>query len=269
MRLTNGIFSWLSFWALLSAHSLAAETQGVIGHDLRSGWFKSAGQYTAALEIRLAPGWKTYWRAPGEAGFPPKFDFSGSHNLQDVQIIWPAPMLFGPQDMWSIGYSGHVVLPLIVHPSDPHGPVELKLQASLGICDDICIPAALSFSGHLLPDSRTPDPKIIAALANAPYSKIEADLRAVSCTFSPSDDAMEIDVQLSLPPTGGQEIVMLEYSREGHWVSMQLPKRSGQMLSAKGFLHSDAGRPIGVQRADVNITVIGSNYAVEAGTCAP
>ncbi|MAB87818.1 MAG: hypothetical protein CML51_11120 [Rhodobacteraceae bacterium] len=137
MKLTHVIFSWLSFWALLSAHNLAADTQGINAHGLRSGWLKSNGQYTAALEIHLAPGWKTYWRAPGDTGFPPQFDFSGSRNAQELEIIWPAPILFGPQDMWSIGYSGHVVLPLLVQPSDPQSLVELNIKASLGICDDI------------------------------------------------------------------------------------------------------------------------------------
>ena len=253
----------------MSANYLAAEAQGITAHSLRGGWLKSDGLYTAALEIRLAPGWKTYWRAPGEAGFPPQFDFSSSRNLQNVEIIWPAPMLFGPQDMWSIGYSDHVVLPLLVQPADPQSLVELEVQASLGICEDICIPVALSFSGFLSPESRSPDPKIIAALANAPYSKSEASLTAVSCTFSASGDAIKMDVKLSLPPAGNQEIVMLEYSRSGHWVSMQLPKRNGPNLSAQGFLHSDAGQPTGVQASEVNITIIGSNYAVDAGTCAP
>ena len=83
----------------MSANYLAAEAQGITAHSLRGGWLKSDGLYTAALEIRLAPGWKTYWRAPGEAGFPPQFDFSSSRNLENLEIIWPAPMLFGPQDI--------------------------------------------------------------------------------------------------------------------------------------------------------------------------
>jgi suppressor for copper-sensitivity B len=31
----------------------------------------SASAIEAGLEIRLAPGWHTYWRAPGDAGIPP------------------------------------------------------------------------------------------------------------------------------------------------------------------------------------------------------
>src|SRR5690606_19912095 len=41
------------------------------------------------VHVRLAPGWKTYWRSPGEAGLPPNFDWSGSRNLKDVSISWP------------------------------------------------------------------------------------------------------------------------------------------------------------------------------------
>ena len=269
MRLTDIIFSWISFWVIMSTNFLIAETQGITTHGLRGGWLHSDGLYKAALEIRLASGWKTYWRAPGESGFPPEFDFSGSRNLQNVEIIWPAPMLFGLQDMWYIGYSNYVVLPLLVQPADPQSLVELEVQASLGVCKDICIPVDLSFSGFLFPESRSPDPKIIAALANAPYSKSEASLTEVHCTFYTSGDAMKMDVRLKLPPTGNQEIIMLEYSRLGHWVSMQLPQRNGQYLSAQGFLHSDVGQPTGMRASNVNITIIGSNYTVDAGTCAP
>ena len=45
----------------------------------------------AAVEIRLAPGWHTYWRVPGEAGIPPRFDWSGSQNLAAVAYEWPRP----------------------------------------------------------------------------------------------------------------------------------------------------------------------------------
>jgi len=30
----------------------------------------------AGIEVRLAAGWKTYWRYPGDSGVPPVFDFS-------------------------------------------------------------------------------------------------------------------------------------------------------------------------------------------------
>src|SRR5262245_17363473 len=42
----------------------------------------------AGIEIRLAPGWKTYWRYPGDSGVPPRFDFAGSENVKSVDVDW-------------------------------------------------------------------------------------------------------------------------------------------------------------------------------------
>ena len=35
------------------------------------------------LEFQLAPHWKIYWRSPGDAGYPPRLDWTGSENLRD------------------------------------------------------------------------------------------------------------------------------------------------------------------------------------------
>src|SRR4029077_13588186 len=47
--------------------------------------------HRAGVEIRLAPGWKTYWRYPGDSGLPPRFDFSKSQNVKSITVRWPAP----------------------------------------------------------------------------------------------------------------------------------------------------------------------------------
>ncbi|MGN6748120.1 MAG: protein-disulfide reductase DsbD domain-containing protein, partial [Xanthobacteraceae bacterium] len=48
----------------------------------------------AGVEIKLDPGWQTYWRDPGDSGAPPSFDFSGSENVKAVNVLWPAPERF-------------------------------------------------------------------------------------------------------------------------------------------------------------------------------
>src|SRR3546814_17092667 len=49
------------------------------------------GNGSIGLRVRLAPGWKFYWRTPGEGGVPPQFDWTGSQNLKAAQMVWPAP----------------------------------------------------------------------------------------------------------------------------------------------------------------------------------
>src|SRR5687767_7822730 len=49
-------------------------------------------EFRAAIQIRLEPGWKTYWRYPGDSGVPPTFDFSASDNVKSVRVAYPAPI---------------------------------------------------------------------------------------------------------------------------------------------------------------------------------
>src|SRR4051795_3955670 len=72
----------------------------------------------AGVEIRLASGWKTYWRYPGDSGIPPRFDFSKSRNVKSVHVRWPAPQRLADEGSVSIGYKHGVVFPLEVVPED-------------------------------------------------------------------------------------------------------------------------------------------------------
>jgi DsbC/DsbD-like thiol-disulfide interchange protein len=96
----------------------------------------------AGLEIRLDPGWKTYWREPGDSGVPPTFDFSGSVNVKSVTVLWPAPERF-PDGAGgnSIGYVGRIVLPLRVESEDAGKPASLHLKLAYAVCGKLCVPA--------------------------------------------------------------------------------------------------------------------------------
>ncbi|MBS9479166.1 protein-disulfide reductase DsbD domain-containing protein [Ancylobacter radicis] len=99
------------------------------------------GALAGGVEIRLVPGWKTYWRYPGDAGVPPRFDWSGSSNVAHVEMLWPAPVRFDEGGSLSIGYKHDVILPFKVTPRDPGKPVELRLTLDFAVCEKICQPA--------------------------------------------------------------------------------------------------------------------------------
>jgi DsbC/DsbD-like thiol-disulfide interchange protein len=94
----------------------------------------------AGVEIRLAPGWKTYWRYPGDSGVPPHFDFAKSENLKSVQLAWPAPERFSDSEGSFIGYRDNVLFPLSIEPEDAAKPVVLRLTLDYAICEKVCIP---------------------------------------------------------------------------------------------------------------------------------
>lgn len=133
---------------------------------------KAPGGKLAFVEIELAPGWKTYWRTPGDAGgLPPAFDWSGSSNLATATVLYPAPSRFTDKSGDTIGYKGHVIFPVEIAPQDPGKPTALKLLVQYGICKDICIPVEASLELGILPGSGGPAPEAAAeAIARIPRS---------------------------------------------------------------------------------------------------
>lgn len=120
------------------------DTQRYTQSRLLAGAMSKSGDATflhAGIEIRLDPGWKTYWRDPGDSGAPPTFDFSGSKNVKSVNVLWPAPERF-PDGAGgnSIGYLDNVILPLRVVPQDAAKQTVLRVKLGYDICSNICIP---------------------------------------------------------------------------------------------------------------------------------
>lgn len=112
----------------------------------------SAPVFRGGVEIVLTPGWKTYWRYPGDAGIPPRFDWSGSENVSHVEVLFPAPKrITDGSGQASIGYEERVIFPLRIIPHDAAKPVTLKLKLDFATCEKLCIPAeavlSLAFSG--------------------------------------------------------------------------------------------------------------------------
>jgi DsbC/DsbD-like thiol-disulfide interchange protein len=101
----------------------------------------AAGSVQAFVEIKLEPGWKTYWRTPGDAGgLPPSFDWSKSANLASADVAFPAPQRFTDKSGSTIGYKNGLVLPVTLKPERANTPISLVVGLNYGICKDICIP---------------------------------------------------------------------------------------------------------------------------------
>jgi suppressor for copper-sensitivity B len=92
------------------------------------------------LQFVLAPGWKTYWRSPGDAGLPLTLDWAGSTNLASADLAWPAPSRFTLLGLDTFGYENEVIFPIAAHPADPGKPLSLRLKANYLVCEKICIP---------------------------------------------------------------------------------------------------------------------------------
>lgn len=110
---------------------------------------RGTGDLTAlplGLELRLEPGWKTYWRSPGDAGFAPRLDWSRSGNLGEATLSYPAPHRFSVLGFETAGYDTAVLFPIQGVPTAPGKPVDLALTAELLVCSEICVPQTLDLA---------------------------------------------------------------------------------------------------------------------------
>lgn len=229
----------------------------ILSATLRGGWRTETGTQMAALELKLAPGWKTYWRAPGEAGIPPEFDWSGSSNIRSVAFHWPKPEVFDLNGMRTFGYRETLVLPIELRPVDAGRPIEVQARIDLGVCDDICVPVTLSLAGELAAGT-APDPVIGAALDDGPESAAKAGLSAARCEVEPIRDGVRLTSRLDMPPLGPEEIAVVELSDRTVWVSPAETRRTGDELRATADLVPADAKPFALDRSQVTITVFGT-----------
>lgn len=253
--------------AIVAAVAAEATTQDeVLSASLLSGWTTEGGNRMAGLDLTLAPGWKTYWRSPGDAGIPPSFDWSMSENVKSVQIHWPAPSFFEAAGMTSIGYRDRVILPLEVTPVDPSKPVRLAVTADLGVCDEICLPAHVELSTEL-PVEGAPEQQITAALADRAASADEAGLSGLGCTVEPIADGLRLTARMRLPDPGGKEVVAFETADPAVWVAQADTNRDGEELVTMTELVPPAGAPFTLDRSTVTLTILAADRAVEVRGC--
>ena len=110
------------------------------------------------LHFKMKPGWKVYWRSPGDAGFPPVPDWSRSRNLKSAVLHWPAPERFSVLGLETLGYQDEVVLPMTVEVSDPGRPLALAGTVRYLTCNEICIPYEADVALELPPGPVKPSP---------------------------------------------------------------------------------------------------------------
>lgn len=111
----------------------------------------------AGVEVAMDPGWKTYWRSPGDAGLPPALDWAGSANLKAATLSYPAPERLTLLGIQTFGYHGDVVFPLDLAVAEPGGPLDLRLRLDVLVCARLCVPKTFDLALGVPAGPATPD----------------------------------------------------------------------------------------------------------------
>ncbi len=118
-----------------------------------------AEELRLGLQFQLEPGWKIYWRSPGDSGSPPRLDLAGSENVAEGELDWPAPQRFHEAaGLETVGYYGEVVLPLRVVPLRAGEPVTVQAAVDYQACEVVCVPMTADLTLALPGGPAAPSP---------------------------------------------------------------------------------------------------------------
>ncbi|MGB7548385.1 MAG: thioredoxin family protein [Terracidiphilus sp.] len=96
----------------------------------------------AGLYFKLEPGWHVYWMNPGDAGEPPRIQWTLPAGVTAGPMQFPAPMRLPLGPLMDFGYENEVLFPLKLHVADSvnSGPATLHAKVSWLVCQATCIP---------------------------------------------------------------------------------------------------------------------------------
>jgi DsbC/DsbD-like thiol-disulfide interchange protein len=264
-----------AFIAFIALAWIGADAGAACAQDA-SAWIKDAhsslrllaGSRTGSvlmggIEIQLQPGWKTYWRTPGDSGVPPRFDFSKSTNVESVTPLFPAPKKFddGAGGV-SYGYHKHVIFPLRIVPKNPNEPVQLRAAISYAVCEKLCLPVEAEAELAFTSAASALDSLVAGALNKVPKPVGTAEATPIALkSFKRIGDRVVVDV-------AAQNSTGLELYAEGptpEW-ALPVPKRvnSDEKDITRFEFQLDGlpakARPEGAQ---LKLTVVGADGAFE------
>ena len=252
--------------AAMALPAAAEMADDIVSLEVLPGWRTDAGTRMVGLQLTLLPGWKTYWRAPGDGGIPPQMTWGGSHNIETARFHWPVPDVFEVGGMRSIGYHDQVVIPIELSTASPDAPSRMSGALDIGVCMDICVPVELSFD-LTLEGAGSRDAAIVAALVDRPMTGAEAGVSGVTCQLSPTENGLHIVATIMMPQAGSNEVVVIETNDPNVWVSEPVAVRAGGTLTAEAEMIHLEGGAFAVDRSALRFTVLGSAQAVDVMGC--
>jgi len=136
--------AWLGIASTATANDIASgwaeEEQSSVRLVAARDGLGEDGVVRAGIEFAMQPGWKVYWRSPGDAGFPPQPNFERSENADISPLSWPVPLRFSVLGLETLGYEDSVILPFTIKAIDTSQDAKISAHVRYLTCKDICIP---------------------------------------------------------------------------------------------------------------------------------
>jgi len=226
----------------------------------------NAGIARAGIEIKLQPGWHTYWRYPGDSGVPPRFTFDGSDNLANATVQYPAPHAYTDESGTILGYKDDVVFPVRVTPKQAGKPVTLRLKIEYAVCEKMCVPVEARTELKLGDGASSEDRTLAAAEASVPKP---VPVSQAGLKVSRVNDARKPLILVDLPASPGGDLHLFVEGPTPEW-ALPIPKPAPGAPAGRAYFSFQLdGLPPGTdpkKPADLTFTVVRGDKATEVKT---
>jgi len=225
-----------------------------------------ASPLRAGIEIKLQPGWKTYWRYPGDSGVPPRFDFGGSENLARAKVLYPAPHLFTDDAGNSLGYKDSVIFPVQVTARQQGKQVTLRLKIDYAVCEKLCIPAEGRAELTIGVGDSANDAALTAAQAQVPKPALASDIGLTAQRVSTGPKPL---VYVDLAAPAGKPVELFVEGPNAEWALPVPQPAQGAPPGHRHFGFELDGLPPGVNpkgNFELTFTVVEGTRALEVTT---
>jgi DsbC/DsbD-like thiol-disulfide interchange protein/cytochrome c biogenesis protein CcdA len=200
----------------------------------------AGGTVLVGLRLRLAPGWHTYWRNPGDAGAAPELAFTLPNGAHAGPIVWPTPRRVTENGLTTYAYTDAVLLPVTVTLGPAAGGT-IAAHADWLVCKDICVPESGDFR--------------ITLAAGPTHPSAQAPLFAQAARLTPRASPWQARIGADGALwVGGAELTPATVTDA--WF---VPDRSGQ-------IQDDAAQPLSVRQGGFTLALrLAKGFAAKDG----
>jgi suppressor for copper-sensitivity B len=217
------------------------------------------------VHLKLGPGWKTYWKSPGDAGLPTEFDWSGSSNVVDAEVQWPAPSRLSIFGFETVGYTHEVLFPVRLKVRDPNVEARIRLKLAVYACSAICVREERMLDATIRPGAAGPSQAAIDAWRSkvpGPTSDVLSVLSIERSSAGPASLRIEISSRKPLlapdafiesdpPLSGDKPVVTFDYGNRA-MLTVDLPGETADSIRNRpvtATVVSDGGSVLAVSPA--------------------
>jgi thiol:disulfide interchange protein DsbD len=183
-------------------------TAAGVGHHtqvtlrLSAATAKPGDTVLAGVDMKMEPGWHTYWSNPGEAGSATKIEWTLPPGVTAGDIQWPLPRKLPPIEVTTFGYEEEVVLtvPLTLAATLPQGPLTVSAKVSWLECKEQCLPANQTVTANLAIGAATvpsPDSALIDLWQSRVPRPAEGSLAQAWWEGPPDGDTRPLIIRLA------------------------------------------------------------------------